>query len=414
MATRLPLMTETVDAMSTRESTPPIVSDTLQGERLAFTGTLASMTHRQAQQLAEAHSGTATPHISRQTTILVVGEEGWPLEADGTPSVKLQHVQRLCEEGLAIRVLSESDWLTCLGLHDKLQDVRRHYTPAMLSQLLNVPVTTIRLWERSGLIHPVRHVMRLPYFDFREVAGARKLAELLQSGVSRKQIAESLEHLKTWVGGTERPLTQLEILTGPRQLIYRDETGLIDPFSKQRLFDFEEPVANTTGASPPTIAYLPEEPETAHWHGDDWLQAAQQYVDDNRLDDAVEAYRLALLDLPQRAEIHFQLADTLFRLENLPGALERYHMAVELDAHYLEAWTQLGCVYAELQQLDAAVHALQIALDLHPAYPEAHWHIAQIYQRQGQFDRARPHWEQYLQHDQRGPWAEVARQNLGL
>ncbi|MBT4864132.1 MAG: GlcNAc transferase, partial [Planctomycetaceae bacterium] len=56
-------------------------SPCLQGECVAFTGILASMTHRQAFELVEEHGGGPTTHVNRQTTMLVIGEEGWPLEA---------------------------------------------------------------------------------------------------------------------------------------------------------------------------------------------------------------------------------------------------------------------------------------------------------------------------------------------
>lgn len=380
------------------------------------------MTHRQAAQLAETHGGAAALNVSKQITMLVIGEEGWPLEADGTPSVKLQQVNRLREEGLAIRILSESDWLDVLGLHDHLQEVRRHYTPAMLSQMLNVPVSDIRSWERCGLIRPVRHVLRLPYFDFREVAGARRLHELLKSGVTRRQISDSLKHLRSWVGGTERPLTQLEFLADDGELVYRDRLGPLDPRSGQRLFDFDSPQSedetNTGGDVAETPGVVSFEgaggihSEQAAWTAEQWFLAANQHLEENRLDDAVEAFRLCLLDWQQRAEIHFQLADTLYRMNNLAGALERYHMAVELEPNYLEAWTQLGCVYAETSKLESAIQAFRIAIDLHADYPDAHWHLAQVLQRQGKAAAAKPHWEAYLQFDQRGPWADIAREHL--
>ena len=66
------------------QSTPVLL-----GERVAFTGTLASMTHRQAMDLVEQQGGQAMQHVGQQTSILVVGEEGWPLELDGQPSVQL-------------------------------------------------------------------------------------------------------------------------------------------------------------------------------------------------------------------------------------------------------------------------------------------------------------------------------------
>lgn len=389
-------------------------SGTLSGERLAFTGTLASMTHRQAMALVREHGGEATPHVSHQTTMLIIGEEGWPLEPDGTPSVKLQQVNRWREEGTPIRVVSEAEWLGFLELTDRLQEVRRQYTPAMLSQLLGVSVNLIRRWERNGLIRPVRHVYRLPYFDFREVANARRLAELLESGVSRKQIEESLQHLEKWGIGTERSLAQLEILAGGRELLYRDQKGLLDPLSGQRLFDFDSP-QESEEQHPATLS-LPPLPEITPelLKETDWVKVAHEHLENNQLADAVEAYRMCLMDQPQRAEVHFQLADTLFRMDNIAGALERYHMAVELDPQYLEAWTQLGCVYNSLEQWESAEHAFRIALQLHPDYPDAHWHLAQLLERKAAPAEAREHWETYLQYDQRGPWADVARNHLGL
>ncbi|MCH2586855.1 MAG: hypothetical protein MK004_00130, partial [Planctomycetales bacterium] len=33
-------------------------------------------------ELVANHGGNSTQHVNRQTTMLVVGEEGWPLEAN--------------------------------------------------------------------------------------------------------------------------------------------------------------------------------------------------------------------------------------------------------------------------------------------------------------------------------------------
>ncbi|MED5400554.1 MAG: BRCT domain-containing protein, partial [Planctomycetota bacterium] len=69
------------------EPAPLSGSPCLQGEQVAFTGVLASMTHRDAMDVVARHGGTSTQHVSRTTTLLVVGEEGWPLESNGQPSL---------------------------------------------------------------------------------------------------------------------------------------------------------------------------------------------------------------------------------------------------------------------------------------------------------------------------------------
>ena len=192
---------------------PPLVSSALlAGERVTFTGTLASMTHRQASALVEERGGLATEHVSRQTTLLVIGEEGWPLEPDGMPSLKLQQALRWQLAGQSLRILRESEWLSVLGLTEAREEMTRLYTPAMLSQMLGLSVATIRRWAHLGLIRAARVVYRLPYFSFAEVAGVRRLSELVDAGVGIAEIGKSLEALRALFPDIDRPLAQLELL----------------------------------------------------------------------------------------------------------------------------------------------------------------------------------------------------------
>ncbi len=397
-------------------------SPVLQSEHVAFTGTLASMTHRQAQTLAEEHGGTAMQHISRQTTMLVIGEEGWPLDPDGQPSQKLQQTQDLRAQGYDIKLVKESDWLALLDLGEQGEQIRRLYTPAMLSKLLGVPVGQIRGWERLGLIRAVRKVYRLPYFDYCEVTGARKLMELLASGISRQQLQTSLENLADIWPDIQRPLGQLEMLVDGGQVLCRDSAGLIEPVSRQRYFDFDQasggcqPPGSEEGGNggsdvlalrPPPSA-LPSD-DTAHWTAGEWLKAGQHAAEAGDLEQAVSAFRLCLLENPHDPELHFHLAECLYRQGRLEAAGERYYAAVECDHQYIEAWTQLGCVLEESGRSEEALSAFGVALEFHPEYPDAHRHKAALLDSLGQTEAAKPHWETYLKYDQRGPWAEEAR-----
>lgn len=382
----------------------------LAGERVAFTGTLASMTHKQAQARVAEAGGSATDHVSRQTTMLVVGEEGWPLEPDGAASVKLLQVERWRTEGLDIRIVRESEWLGFVGLDGHRRDVERLYTPAMLSQMLGISVATIRRWERLGLIKPVSRVFRLPYFDVREVAGARRLSELVEAGVTISEIQSGLDQLQHWLGGIERPLAQLEILARDQQVLYRDAQGRLKTVAGQRLFDFEGPQPDA--AMPATVPFSAGEPDRDHWKAHDWFEEGRRLAEADSLAAAVEAYRLSLMDDYDAPEVQFHLAETLYRLDNPRGALERYHVAAELDHNYLEAWTQIGCVHAELGELHRACDAFRVALDVHPDYPDAHLHLAEVLHQSGRTAEAIPHWRKYLEFDSRGPWAEAARGRL--
>ncbi|MEX1098258.1 MAG: tetratricopeptide repeat protein [Planctomycetales bacterium] len=398
----------------TMNGSPP-----LQGERVAFTGRLASMTHRQARQLAEEAGGSATDRPSRQTTMLVVGEEGWPLDDDGAPALDFQRVSAWRAEGCEIRVLSEAEWLHLLGLQERRDDVRRLYTPAMLGQLLDLPLPVIRRWERIGLIRAERRVFRLPYFDFGEVSMARRLSELLAAGVPPHKLEDSLGRLSSMLAGMDRSLAQLEILSRGSRVLYRRGERLLETASGQLFFDFvapgedaESPVAEDE--SPESIAFADDDELTdrLRWSAEDWFREGSRLLEENEAASAVEAFRLYLMERPGDAEGNFQLAEALYRLDNRAGAVERYYAAVEADHRYLEAWTQLGCVHEELGELQSAVDAFGIALEVHPDYPDAHFHRAEVLFRMGRVENAVPHWRAYLEHDRRGPWAERARQRL--
>ena len=287
----------------------------------------------------------------------------------------------------------------------------------MLNQLLDVSVGVIRSWERAGLIRAVRKVYRLPYFDFQEVTCARRLTELLASGVSRKTIQDGLSKLQSTVPGIERPLAQLDVLVCGSRLLYRDKFGLIESTNGQRRFDFDVDVSiaeDDHAAMPLSIKSIKGEPTPADQQElpTDWFIEGCRLVDDGEIDAGVEAFRMFLMAHPGDAETNFHLAETLYRQGNRGGAVERYYAAVEADHEYIEAWTQLGCLLADSEQPEAALEALNIALSVHPDYPDAHLHIAELLHQAGDVSRAIPHWQAYLTFDSRGPWAEQARQRL--
>ena len=387
-------------------------SPPLAGERLAFTGTLASMTHLEAHARVAECGGTATEHVSRQTTMLVVGEEGWPLEEDGKPSVKLQHAERLRAEGQAIRIVSESDWLSFVGLDGRRGEVHRRCTPAMLGQMLKISVHQIRRWERLGLIKAVSHVCRLPFFDFQEVASARRLAELIDAGVPVKEIQTSLARLEHVVGVGARPLVQLEILASGRHLLYRDDRGRLRTAGGQHLFDFAGPPSEKPASIDSSIHAAAVPVDRSRWSAHDWFEEGRRLADEGELPGAVEALRMSLMEDADAPEVQFHLAEALYRQGNQQGALERYHVAAELDHNYIEAWTQIGCILAELGQLAPAVEAFDIALDIHTDYPDAHLHKAETLHQAGRSSEAAVHWRKYLEFDRTGPWAEAARRRL--
>ena len=408
-------------------------SPCLQGEKVAFTGILASMTHRQACDLVVENGGSSSAHMSGHVTMLVVGEEGWPLDEEGKASVKLEQGVELINSGVPLQILKESEWLRLLGLEHRERDVHRLFTPAMLQQKLDIPVGVVRRWERLGLIEPVQRVFRLPYFDFQEVAAVRRLQEMLKSGIPRDRIEQSLSGLRQLLPSVDRPLAQLEILARDSRVVFRDRKGLVEARTGQRVLDFEpvpmiDPLAVpvdgqsddlaecASGEAPSTIP-LPSfsvvsETNPANWNAEEWFDHGCGLLGDHEITESIEAFRMASMLCPDDAEIHFYLASALYRTGNFGGAMERYHVAVELDHEYIEAWTQLGCLRFEAGDAAAAVEAFDIALTCHADYPDAVYHKATVLSELGRDDEAVALWKLYLKFDQDGPWADAVRERL--
>lgn len=377
----------------------------LAGLRVGFVGRLAAMSRAAAFEKIERQGGAATDQIDSSLDILVVGGDNVPL-ADDVADVLSDELAERVKDGRLL-ILREPELWQRLGLADGERDSRQLYTPAMLAELLKVDVAVVRRWERRGLIVPARQAHRLSYFDFQEVAAARRLAALLAAGVSAAEIEKKLAHWRRYLPGIERPLAQLSIIVQGRELLLREGDGLIEA-GGQRRFDFE-----ANGIAIANVAVEPEAEALELTTPAQMIGAAEDLEDRGALSDAAEMYRAALSAGGASAEINFRLAELLYRQGDLPAARERYYMALELDEDYVEARANLGCVLAESGQKDLAIAAFEGVLARHAEYPDAHYQLARALDEAGRHAEARRHWESFVELAPESPWADTARERLG-
>jgi tetratricopeptide (TPR) repeat protein len=394
----------------------------LQNEIVAITGVLAAMTHAMAAQLITAAGGECTAHISRKTTMLVIGEEGWPLEADGKPSVKLIQAIKQKHQGQHLRIIRESELLNMLELKRPQVEEPTLYTPAMISQSVGVPVHTVRSWMQWGLLLPSSMIYRLPYFSSVELNHAKTLARLMAEGLSRDELCQTVQNVRALLLEVDHA-SQHELRYVGRSLVLRDDKGLQDVKTRQRLFNFDapEPTAlevlqdeelNDQEFQHVLLRLHQPEGESSEIVVTDWFIEACRLADADKLSDAIDAFRRSLLQFPHDAECHFYLADVLYRTGKIEAAYERYYTAVEHDPNYLEAWVQVGCLDAMNLMWEKAIHAFERCLQIDPTFPDAHFHLAEVLHELQRDQEAIEHWQLYLDHGARGPWAELARQRL--
>lgn len=338
------------------------------GKRIAFAGKLGGVTRREAQRLVREQGGVPLVRADATADVVVIGADVLSLD-DEEPAWD-DGVRQGADAG-RIEIISETEFWQRLGAMEQDPAEPRLYTPAMLAELLGVSVATVRRWRRRGLIKPVKEVHRLPYFDFQEVATARRIAQLLAQGTRPQVIERKLVELSRYLPDVERPLAQLSVIVEGKQILLRHGEGLIEPGGQLRI-DFgalESPQPEVP--APPTVSlaeHLAEQSQLVT--PQDMLRAAAAHEDQGELPEAIEMCRAALAVGGANPEICFQLAELLYRVGDVSAARERYFMAIELDEDFVEARANLGCVLAETGELELAVAAFQGALAHHREYRE--------------------------------------------
>ncbi|MFO7907340.1 MAG: MerR family transcriptional regulator [Planctomycetota bacterium] len=382
----------------------------LQDQCVAFVGKLGGMPRRDAKRLVRERGGTPVDRVSPDVDLIVVGADELPLNED---SLLDESIRELAAVG-KIRIISETELWRQLGMMEAEPHMQL-YTPAMLADLLEVPVSIIRRWHRRGLIVPAREVRRLPYFDFQEVATARQLAALLAGGASPNAVERKLEELARYVPDVERPLAQLSVIVQGKQLLLRQGEGLIEPSGQRRIdFDALEREDESGEVQDEHQAILPlaiDDASSTDPHA--LLAMAAEQEEEGKIEAAIDLYRAALAAGGPTAEACFQLAELLYRAGDVQAARERYYMAVELDEDYVEARANLGCVLAETGQLELAVAAFQGTLRFHRDYPDVHYHLARTLDDLGRREEAERHWQEFLVLAPSSPWSAEARHRLG-
>ncbi len=420
------------------DSTVQQTEHSLAGRRIAFVGKLASMSRREAEQLVRERGARVLDRAGADADMIVVSDEAGELQRLVADRSLFDDDTRAALSSGIVEFMHESELWGQLGLVDSTHGIERLYTPAMLAELVGVPIAAIRQWQRRGALVPKREVRRLAYFDFEEVRVARKLAALIKSGCSLSTVNRRLEELARLLPESKRPLIDPAVVVDGRRLLVQREEGLAEP-SGQLLIDFDvakPPLGRELGAErqvvsddegehdgPVAIPFAAAEtllnksaarPRGLHPYPPEDLRClAAELAESGQSAQAIEAYRALLFSGMSTAEDHFDLAELLYQTGDLSAARERYYVAIELDEDFVEARSNLGCVLDEHGELALAEAAFRGALEYHPDYADAHYHLAKLLDRVDRSGEASRHWQLFMNLAPASPWADEARERIG-
>lgn len=344
---------------------------------MAFTGRLASMTREDAFSVVRERGGMPRRGVTRKTSVLIVGEFGWPLLDDGRPSNSLAQAKVY-----GVPIASERQFLEWLGRVTP-EEQTKTYTAEQVSALARAPQQIIEQLGSLGLLAP-----RGGLYGFRDLAAARQITGLLNAGVALSVITRSLCAIRKWL--PDAHLANLRLVAeSPDRILLDHMNGQTDKSGQ-----FQLPVL--------------QESEDA-----DALAAAAQHAEDAGETDAAERLYRRLMKLdPADPFAPFRLANLLNSAGRTAEAEAAYRRAIERDAECAEAWYNLAGLLDDQGRVNEATACLRKALEVDPDYTDAIFNLALLLQKLGKYEDALGWWKRYIKRDSTSAWAMRAKRAL--
>jgi tetratricopeptide (TPR) repeat protein len=276
------------------------------------------------------------------------------------------------------------------------------YSRQDVLRILQISARQLQGWERAELIAQQQS------YSFQDLGQLRSLRLLREEAVPLASIRHSIVAMKA-VAGMQNPLLEASLVRTGTRLAFRQSGAMVDPISRQMLFDFEraEDGCGLSVASEPLLLRAPSagKPENVQ---ELFLEAVQAEEAGEKIR-AIQLYREIMERDPNYAPAWINLGTIHFHLREFSWAEELYRCATEIDPNYVLAFFDLGNVLDELQRPVESIVAYKRAVELSPGYADAHYNLALAYERRGESRAALRHWQAYAKLDKDGPWAEHAR-----
>jgi tetratricopeptide (TPR) repeat protein len=344
---------------------------------VAFTGRLASMKQEEAFELVRRQGGSPRRGLTKKTSVLVVGELGWPLLANGKPSRNL-HLAR----SYGVAIASERQFLEWAG-RAVPDDQVRTYSGGQIASLSGLPSEVVVELTAFGVLDG-----RADRYSFRDLAAARQLAELFHSGVALSTITRSLHEIRKWL--PDAALSNLKLFPAS------SDTILVEQLKGR---------TDMTGQFVLPVDAAREDPE-------DLFEQAQEAEEAGDPETAERLYRRIMRIDPSDPTAAFNLGNLLRAAGQKIEAEAAYRAATKADPRFAEAWYNLASLLDDQGKADKAIDCLECALEIDPDYADAIFNLGLIHQRNDRHVDASICWRRYLALDQASDWASHARRAL--
>jgi tetratricopeptide (TPR) repeat protein len=225
-------------------------------------------------------------------------------------------------------------------------------------------------------------------FGFRDLAGARQIAKLLNDGVRLSEIIRAVSEIRKWL--PDAGLAGVRLHAGTYSDVQVEQSGgRTDKYGQFVL----------------AVDHAGDDPDDLF----DRAHAAEQL---GEIAEAERLYRLLMKSDPTDASAPFNLGNMLQAAGRTVEAEVALRAATRANPAFAEAWYNLADLLDDQGRSEAAVDCLRKALVVSPDYVDAMFNLALLLQRKGAYAEAADYWRQYLASDRSSEWAVRARRSL--
>jgi tetratricopeptide (TPR) repeat protein len=262
----------------------------------------------------------------------------------------------------------------------------------------------LRYLEKWGLLRQPEGPRESRVYSFADLLTIKQVAGELERGTPLKFILRAL-------------LSERE---GQLELDFHAHTGPDTPRPKVVALEprkAKKGVQHAGGAAPLQAGAATQAPQYLDPQS---ALAAKYFVEGSRLDDgdetkrdeAIIAYRKALVIDPDLVPAIVNLANLHYGRDELIEAQALYERAINLDPECFEAHFNLGNIQHDLGRYAGALVCYRDAVELNPAYADAHFYLAVTLEKTGHSQEAKTHWRSYQELAPGGEWSELAKEFL--
>jgi tetratricopeptide (TPR) repeat protein len=307
------------------------------------------------------------------------------------------------------RIDEDANELTPLPEPSGKEPVADVYTQSEVARLLGMTCGRLRSLDRAHIVAPTGRRKGRRAYTFSDLIALRAARDLLESKVRLRDVARAIRRIRETLPKVVRPLSELRISSDGKQVVVRNEQGTFEPLTGQMVLDFEvrqlhEDVVRvlrpSVGRDRARIAY------------ELYLEASQLDEDPETMDQAELLYRRALRYDPWLAIVYTNLGNIRFRRGDEDEAERYYRSALGIEKVQPEAQYNLGYMMLHRGRPDQAIDYFRGAIDSDPRFADAYFNLAMAFEQAGKREQARASWQQYLDIEPTGTWAEIARQHL--